>query len=230
MRLAFCVFTLLLLVSFPLFASSNPTPPPLDPRLASKFYQLWESSGFGQNPDRIERAAWFVKVKSGNYGWIKWSSSGNRNGDSWRGAVPEGTVAQAHTHPANLDPRQLSVTFKPDQDNPGRTIFTVDPQLNLTSFYNKVPYGNTDASYDNKTYTWSVTASSAKPQIEPYDYIVSTSAFYTQWGTAVKVVNGTLTLSDGTLAVTVPQGQCLLDSMASNTGSLVQQYTSAACP
>jgi hypothetical protein len=133
---------------------------------------------------------------------------------------------------ADLDPRHFAISFKADPSFAGRTIFTLEPGFQLTSFFDRRPYGNTDPVHAGRTYTWSLSAAAGKPQIEPYEYLVPTNDPYVSpWATAVKVVTGTLTLSDGeSVPVTVPAGACLVDSSATGTTSLVQQFVSAECP
>ena len=144
------------------------------------------------------------------------------------------TLDAATVFSADLAPRHFSLAFKADPDLPDRTVFTVDPKFQLTAFFDRTPYGNTDPSYDQMTYAWSLTAVDGLPQVEPYEYqtvVQGPTYTYVQSNTAVKVVNGTLTLSDGALPVLlVPQGQCLLDSAATGTTSVVEQFVSGACP
>ena len=143
------------------------------------------------------------------------------------------TLDAATVFSADLAPRHFSLAFKADPDLPGRTIFTVDPQFQLTAFLDKTPYGNTDPSYDHMTYAWSLTAAEGLPQVEPYEYqtvVQGPTYTYVQSSTALKIVKGTLSLSDGAQQVLVLQGQCLLDSAATGAASVVEQYVSGACP
>jgi hypothetical protein len=140
------------------------------------------------------------------------------------------TLGDAKGFSANLDPRHFAATFAADPANSTRTIFTVDPQFGLTIFVDNTPYGDsTDPADRNMTYSWSLSAATGKPQLEPYEYD-DTSGTYPERKTAMKVVNGTLSLTDGTLTVTVPQGKCLLEATVTSPTSHVQKFTSGACP
>lgn len=145
-------------------------------------------------------------------------------GDEETNVLLDGEKALA----AILDPRLFAVSFEPDAANPNLTIFTVDPSFQLTNFLDNRPYENSDPATAGKAYTWSLTAADGKPAIEPYAYWRDAPL---DLGTAVKIVNGTLMLTDGSLTVTVAQGQCLLDAgLAIAPTSKVQEYTSGACP
>ena len=138
-------------------------------------------------------------------------------------------LAGEKTYAANLDPRLFAVSFGPDAANPSLTVFTVDPSFQLTDFFDSRPYEDSDPTTAGTSYIWSLTADVGSPAVEPYAYL--RDAPYYEPGAAVKVVNGTLMLTDGALTVTVAQGQCLLDAgLAIAPTSKVQEYTSGACP
>jgi len=69
------------------------------------FYDLWEDSAFGQNPNGVERAAWIIRDPDGNQVFQKWRNSGERNREFWKGPAPANVVAVVHTHPAHRDSR-----------------------------------------------------------------------------------------------------------------------------
>jgi len=131
----------------------------------------------------------------------------------------------------NLAPRHFAVSFRADPADPGRTIFTLDPSFSLSAFFDNRPYENPEPATAGMTYTWSLTAAAGQPAVEPYTW--SRGAPWYDGGTALKVVNGTLSLTDGNGgSVVVAEGQCLLDAVltAIPATSKVQSYASGPCP
>jgi hypothetical protein len=136
------------------------------------------------------------------------------------------------TQSLDLDPRQFALSFRADPASPSLTIFSVDPSFSLRQFIDDRPYLNTDPTTAGKTYTIAFTAAAGKPAFEPYDYCTGTyGTIDYSCGTALKVVNGTLTLTDAAgPSLTVAAGQCLLDAAAGVVTSKVQEHAAGACP
>lgn len=101
-----CIITFIL-VSFLSFPSTgiSQANTEINPELLPLFYKLWKDSAFGKSPARIERAGWVVQRENGELIIEPWPTSGERNKEYWRGPVPEGTIAQAHTHTVITDPK-----------------------------------------------------------------------------------------------------------------------------
>jgi YD repeat-containing protein len=59
-------------------------------------YCLWKRGGYGFQP--TEQAEWITE-NNGQYGSTPWPSSSTVAQASWKGPVPAGAIAQAHTHP-----------------------------------------------------------------------------------------------------------------------------------
>lgn len=101
MRRSFCVLAILFLCA----SLTSGTEQGLDSQRLSLFYDLWKDSAFGRDPNRTERAEWILQTDAATMGCRRWPTSGERNSEFWHGAMPEGTVAQAHTHTVMADPR-----------------------------------------------------------------------------------------------------------------------------
>ena len=101
MRQAIC-FLAILLCGSSLIAGEKQS---MNPQLLSAFFDLWKDSGYGQNPDRIERAEWILGSGSGSLEFRRWPTSGERNKEFWHGPIPQKTIAQAHTHTVMADPK-----------------------------------------------------------------------------------------------------------------------------
>ena len=134
----------------------------------------------------------------------------------------------------DLSPRRFGVSFKDDPASPGDTIFTFDPgaaaEVGATAAFDLALLGNPDPALGHESYSWRLAAPpGVKPAIEPYEYGALVAGVST-YGQAVRVVTGTLTLSDGTATVTVPQGRCLVDALAGDAPSLVQRVRVSDCP
>jgi hypothetical protein len=67
------------------------------------FYGLWKDAAFGMDPNRTEKAAWVILSPEGSYRFQRWPASGARNGERWRGPVPDHAVALVHTHTVIVD-------------------------------------------------------------------------------------------------------------------------------
>lgn len=65
-------------------------------------YKLFLASHCGS--DQIERAMW-VTFRDGEFGFVRWPSSGKTNTEFWKGPLPECTVANIHTHPTKRPER-----------------------------------------------------------------------------------------------------------------------------
>ena len=92
-----------------------------NPDVLKDFYCLWQKGGYGFSP--TERSEWVTK--SGNsYGSTPWPWSAITGQETWKGPIPAGTIANAHTHPdrsnrtSRNDPRPSTlggVTGRGDQ-------------------------------------------------------------------------------------------------------------------
>ena len=61
------------------------------------FDRLHALSGFGRLAQ--ERAAFLVYRDDGTFDCVVWPASHRHHAEEWRGAIPDGTAAIAHTHP-----------------------------------------------------------------------------------------------------------------------------------
>lgn len=77
------------------------------------FYDLWEDSAFGRNPDGVERAAWIIGDRNGYQIFQKWPNTNERSKIFYEGLVPRNVLAVVHTHPAHKDsrPSTMDVSF-----------------------------------------------------------------------------------------------------------------------
>ena len=84
-----------------------------DPKVRQYFYDLWRDSGYGSQD--TERAAWIIK-DSDTSGYVcrRWPWSASWRRETWKGPLPAGTVAQAHTHPSSASPRPSTGGTKSD--------------------------------------------------------------------------------------------------------------------
>ncbi len=124
------------------------------------------------------------------------------------------TVGGVTVASLSLSPRTVSMSFSPDPLDGARTVLAVDA-LTAKLFLNT---DSADPRYASRNYTVTLGGS---PQLEPYDAS----------GTPVlKVVAGTLAMTDGTSTVTVNPGACLLPSGAASPTSLVAELAAGACP
>jgi hypothetical protein len=101
-RLQLCVFSFLLTFVISGFAQSqSQSQPAAKPKFSmiSLCYQLWERTGFGWDEKRTEKGAWVIRDQEGRYQWMEWPDWEERNAIRWKGTIPEGVVAQVHTHP-----------------------------------------------------------------------------------------------------------------------------------
>ena len=55
--------------------------------------------------DQTEVAAFLVRDSNGVISAVRWPHTANRRSEHYEGAIPAGTVAIAHTHPLQADPR-----------------------------------------------------------------------------------------------------------------------------
>lgn len=133
----------------------------------------------------------------------------------------------------DLSPRRFAVSLRDDPASPGDTIFTFDPgaasEVDLTTTFDLAPLGNADPAAA-RGYSWKLLApASGQPALEPYQYGALVAGVATT-GHAVRVVAGTLAISDGASTVAVPEGQCLVDSSSGDAPSWVQRVAVAPCP
>ncbi|MEO8033360.1 MAG: hypothetical protein ABI837_02935 [Acidobacteriota bacterium] len=70
-----------------------------DPRVRDGFRRLLQRSRYGFD---AEQAAFLVRRADGSLILVDWQYGGERNGASWQGVFPEGTIAIVHTHPCWL--------------------------------------------------------------------------------------------------------------------------------
>jgi hypothetical protein len=91
-----CCFTVLVFSTFA--RSDSQISPTISPDLLVIFFELWRDSGYGRHPARTEESAWILKNPYNNYSTIRWPATGKKNAHFWRGPVPNGVVALAHTH------------------------------------------------------------------------------------------------------------------------------------
>jgi hypothetical protein len=71
-------------------------------RVLHEMFLLWEKSGYGNFP--TERSMWIVKSGE-NISFIPWPWSAESGREVWKGPIPKGAVAIAHTHPQNRSPK-----------------------------------------------------------------------------------------------------------------------------
>jgi RHS repeat-associated protein len=65
-------------------------------------YCLWKKGGYGV--PNTERSMWITQ-NEGKYGTVQWPWSAENKTESWKGPIPTGTVANAHTHPNSASPK-----------------------------------------------------------------------------------------------------------------------------
>jgi hypothetical protein len=110
-RHAFAIFILFALIFSRAAEASDPEGRTIICENLTDLHNLWEDSGYGEDPNGTERAAWIVLNEQRVYEFIRWSRSDARNSEIWKGPVPENLVAQVHTHPENTDPRPSANDF-----------------------------------------------------------------------------------------------------------------------
>jgi RHS repeat-associated protein len=81
------------------------------------FYCLWKSAGYGSQ--RTERSMWVTQNAQGQYGFVQWPWSATWGKETWKGPIPTGTVADAHTHPNALDPKPSTTGGNTDGGDQG---------------------------------------------------------------------------------------------------------------
>jgi hypothetical protein len=68
-------------------------------KIQVKLYELFEQAGFGRaEADHTEHSSWIVSG-SNQFDVVVWPYSAERNEADWKGPAPEGTEADAHSHP-----------------------------------------------------------------------------------------------------------------------------------
>jgi hypothetical protein len=94
------------------------------------FADLLRQGGYGRW--NTERAAFLVVDESGEYRCVLWPAERGFYRESFRGAMPEGTVAIIHTHPAHLP--DASTNDQRTAMRLGIPVFTLTPlNVYLTS-------------------------------------------------------------------------------------------------
>lgn len=95
----------------PRFDDSLGPPPPVptlgftgNQDVLDDLYCLWKKAGYGSNA--TERSLWITK-NGNNYGSVPWPRSAEMGKETWKGPLPAGTVAIAHTHPDKSSPKTL---------------------------------------------------------------------------------------------------------------------------
>jgi hypothetical protein len=68
-----------------------------DPQALAAMQQVAERGA--RMPDQQEVAAFIVRAEDGTLSCVMWPHTANRRSEHYRGDVPAGTVAIAHTHP-----------------------------------------------------------------------------------------------------------------------------------
>lgn len=86
-------------------------------------YQLLANTNFGWNTTQ-ERAAWVVRGSDGTLQWTEWNYKEGDRLSTWNKPVPQGVIAQVHTHPAlsNPEPSNHDVITAKDLKIPVYTI------------------------------------------------------------------------------------------------------------
>jgi len=74
-----------------------------DPHLLALLQQMARSGA--ERSDQSEIAAFLVRDTAGAISFVPWPQSGRFRSESFRGVIPLGTVALAHTHPWQADQR-----------------------------------------------------------------------------------------------------------------------------
>jgi hypothetical protein len=103
--------------------------------------------------------------------------------------------------------RRFDLRFRSDATLPDRTHFTLEPGLVVNAFMDESV--TTPGAAGGITYRWSFTAPSGPPAFLVWDAVDSATGTTLEY---VKVLNGTLEVTDGTSTVTVGQGGCLQEA------------------
>jgi hypothetical protein len=85
------------------------------------FDHLFRAAYFGRA--NYERAAFLVLERGGTLSCRDWPATFSFRSEHWTGAVPDGTVAIAHTHPARM--RQPSVADIDSARGAGVPVFVI---------------------------------------------------------------------------------------------------------
>lgn len=86
----------------------DPILPKLDVKnceILTQFYEIWKQSFLGASENRVERAVWIKTNVEGQFEFVRWNKTPERDTISWHGTVPEKVIALAHTHPQKVDPK-----------------------------------------------------------------------------------------------------------------------------
>ena len=96
-----------------------------DPSVLACFAHLLREAGFGFAP--VERAAFVFMNADGEFRCLDWPATHQFKAAHWKGPIPVGVVAIAHTHPVaspypSVDDRNEAVRI-------GMPIFVISPQI-----------------------------------------------------------------------------------------------------
>ena len=96
-----------------------------DPSVLACFAHLLKEARFGFAS--VERAAFVLMNTDGEFRCLDWPSTHEAKETHWKGAIPNGVVAMAHTHPVvspypSVDDRNEAVRI-------GMPIFVISPQI-----------------------------------------------------------------------------------------------------
>lgn len=133
MRFALAVLVILLSAcssqTVPAVRDSPVTAYPMNARILgnrevySGFVALVRQSAYGRRSD--ERAA-FVVLEDGRLRLVEWPARNHYHASRWEGAIPAGTIAIAHTHPANQPSASVQDCF--EAQRLGIPIFVLTPE------------------------------------------------------------------------------------------------------
>jgi len=90
-------------------------------KVVDQMYCLWKKGGYGFR--NTERSMWITK-SGDDFDFVQWPWSAESGKETWHGMLPKGTVADAHTHPANKDPKP-SQTDQKDATTTNVPFYTI---------------------------------------------------------------------------------------------------------
>jgi hypothetical protein len=92
--------------------------------VTSGFATLVKNAGYGRRAD--EQAGFLVVDDAGHFRVVSWPVSNRHHAQEWRGAIPDGTIAVAHTHP--VESPYASVHDCDEARRLGMPIFVLTPE------------------------------------------------------------------------------------------------------
>jgi RHS repeat-associated protein len=106
-------------------------------------FNLYKLQGFGF--PNTERSMW-VTYKDGKYGFVIWPWSADTAKETWKGPVPEGTIADVHVHPSSshYDPKPSPNDHDLADGKQVKSLSVPVYVLHRTGIYEAVP-GKKDA-------------------------------------------------------------------------------------